>query len=210
MLKPERLAAFCDGVIAIAITILVLGIEVPSTHEVPEKELNAFLVESLPSIQGYVTSFLLIGIYWAQHYAIFHYIKRVDRIFLCLNGLFLLCVSFVPFPTGLQVAYRDDEPALILYAASHACCALSLLAIWYYATWNHRLIEDFVADTVIKSMGRRLSLILILCLLAMPVSLISLDLSRIFFLGIPISYISHRVVDRGWRKPPPDSDGSAD
>jgi uncharacterized membrane protein len=205
MFKPERLAAFCDGVIAIAITILVLGIEVPSTHEVPEKELTEFLIESLPSIQGYVTSFLLIGIYWAQHFAIFHYVKRVDRIFLCLNGLFLLSVSFVPFPTGLQVAYRDDELAMILYAASHACCILLLLAIWHYATWKHRLIDDFIADTVVKSMSRRLSLTLLLCLVAVPVSLVSLDLSRLLFLGIPISYISHRVMDWGWRESPPNA-----
>lgn len=210
MFRPERLAAFCDGVIAIAITILVLGIEVPSTHDVPEKELNEFLIDSIPAIEGYVTSFLLIGIYWAQHFAIFHYIKRVNRVFLCLNGLFLLSVSFVPFPTGLQVAYRDDEPALILYAASHACCVICLLAIWHYATWKHRLIDGFIADTVIKSMRRRLSLLLLLCLLAMPVSLVNLDLSRLFFLGIPISYISHRAVDWGWRRSPSDSDGSAD
>lgn len=210
MFRPERLAAFCDGVIAIAITILVLGIEVPSTHEVPEKELNEYLLESLPAIQGYVTSFLLIGIYWAQHFAIFHYIKRVDRVFLCLNALFLLCVSFVPFPTGLQVAYRDDELPMILYAASHALCVVSLLGIWYYATWNRRLVDDFVADVVIRSMGRRLTLILLLCLLAIPVSFVSLDLSRILFLGIPISYISHRLVDWGWRESPPGANGAAD
>jgi uncharacterized membrane protein len=209
MFQPERLAAFCDAVIAIAITILVLGIEVPSTHEVPEKELNEYLIESLPSIQGYVTSFLLIGVFWAQHFTIFHYIKQVNRVFLGLNGLFLLSVSFVPFPTGLQVAYRDDELALILYAASLACCGLSLLAIWHYATGKHRLIDDFVSDTVIKSMRRRLSFTSLLCLLAMAVSLVDLNLSRLIFLGIPISYISHRIVDQGWRQPPP-ADSSAD
>ena len=67
MFKPDRLAAFCDGVIAIAITILVLGIEVPSIHEVPEKKLVEYLTDSLPSIQGYVISFLLVGVFWFQH-----------------------------------------------------------------------------------------------------------------------------------------------
>ena len=208
MFKPDRLAAFCDGVIAIAITILVLGIEVPSIHKVPEKELVAYLIDSLPSIQGYVTSFLLVGVFWVQHYAIFHYVKRVDRPFVCLNGLFLLCVSFVPFPTGLQVAYRHDELAFVLYAASLAVCGFALMAIWYYATRKHHLISDFVPNMSIQSMQRRLALTTGLCLLAMPLSLVSLNLTRLILLGIPISYLSDRAVDSGWREATGDSEAS--
>ncbi len=198
MLKPERLGAFCDGVIAVSITLLVLGIEVPSTHEVPEKELPTYLFESLLSIHGYVISFLLIGTYWAQHFVIFHYVKSVDRMFLCLNGVFLLCVSFVSFPTGLQVAYKDDELAMILYAATHACCGLSLVAIWAYATKNRRLIGPRVSNEVIHAMRRRLWNTPILCVLAMATSFISLNVSRIVFVGIPLSYRSHKRVDEGW------------
>ena len=196
MLKPERVAAFCDGVIAIAITLLVLGLEVPSVHEVPQKELGNFLFDSLPSIQGYLTSFLLIGTYWTQHFLIFQVVARADRRFVILNGLFLLSVSFVPFPTGLQVAYRQDELAMILYAASQAGCGFSLLAIWRHATQKNRLIDDRVTIDMVQSMSRVLWITPILSLAAMAISFVSLDLSRLIFLGVPLSLLSHRIVDR--------------
>lgn len=49
----NRLGAFCDAVTAIAITILVLGLEVPSAHEVPESELSEFLLASVYPVVGY-------------------------------------------------------------------------------------------------------------------------------------------------------------
>jgi uncharacterized membrane protein len=79
MLKPDRLCAFSDGVMAIAITLLVLGLEVPSVHEVPDQELPEYLRGTVHPLIGFVLSFALIGTYWLQHYAIFHYIERVSR-----------------------------------------------------------------------------------------------------------------------------------
>ena len=59
---------------------------------------------------------LLIGTYWLLHHAIFHYLTHATRIFVGLNGLFLFSLSFLPFPTGLQAVYRDDELAMVLYS----------------------------------------------------------------------------------------------
>jgi uncharacterized membrane protein len=195
MFKPERLAAFCDGVIAIAITLLVLGLEVPSVHDVPERELNQYLQASMHSLVGYVVSFILVGTYWLQHYVVFHFIDRVDRTLVLLNGVFLLCISFVPFPTGLQATYRHDELAMILYAGTQVACGLSLLAIWIHVSKDRRLITDAITPEQIKSMSWRISVTPLVGLAAMAVSLINLDLSRILFLIIPAAYFSHRAVD---------------
>jgi uncharacterized membrane protein len=198
MLKPNRLAAFCDGVIAIAITLLVLGLEVPSVHEVPDQQLSRYLYESLRPLIGYVSSFILVGTYWLQHFAIFHYVKHADRTFVVLNGIFLLSVSFVPFPTGIQATYRHDELAMILYAGTQVLCGLSLMAIWTYATKNHRLVVVTTSPLVIQSMRRRIALTPIVGIGAIAASFWSIDLSRVMFLVIPISQLSHRIVDEGW------------
>lgn len=198
MLKPDRLTALCDGVIAIAITLLVLGLEVPSVHEVPEHKLTEYLLASLDPLIGYVVSFILIGTYWLQHYAIFHYIVRVNRIFVSLNGLFLLFVSFIPFPTGLQATYRDDKLAMILYAGTQIVCGLSLFAIWTYATHKHRLVAAGVSEEVIKSMRRRIAITPAVGLTAIALSFVDIHLSHAVFLVIPAAYLSHRVVDDGW------------
>ncbi len=195
MYKPDRLMAFCDGVIAIAITLLVLGLEIPSVHDVPERKLSTYLFESIHPLLGYVSSFVLVGTYWLQHYVISHFITKVNRFFVALNGIFLLSVSFVPFPTGLQASYRHDEMAMVIYGLTQATCGLSLLAIWTYATTNHRLVASSTSDKIISSMKWRIGLTPIISLAALAVSYINIDLCRVMFLAIPIVYLSHRTVD---------------
>jgi uncharacterized membrane protein len=72
-LRLERLVAFSDAVLAIVITLLVLGLEVPSVHKIPEQQLPEYLADSIPSVLAYITSFFLVGMYWLQHYVIFHW-----------------------------------------------------------------------------------------------------------------------------------------
>jgi uncharacterized membrane protein len=71
-LRLERLVGFSDAVLAIVITLLVLGLNVPNAHQIPEKQLPEYLVDSIPSVLAYITSFFLVGMYWLQHYVIFH------------------------------------------------------------------------------------------------------------------------------------------
>jgi uncharacterized membrane protein len=95
-----RTEAFSDGVFAIAITLLVLDIKVP--HDLPENtSLLRALLNQWPIYMAFLTSFATIGIMWLNHHRMFRYIRRVDHWFLVLNGLLLLGVTFVPFPTSL-------------------------------------------------------------------------------------------------------------
>lgn len=205
MYKIDRLMAFCDAVMAIAITILVLGLEVPSVHDVPEKQLDKYLLESIRPVLGYVSSFVLIGTYWLQHYVICHFITHANRPFVALNGVFLLIVSFVPFPTGLQATYRHDELAMVIYAGTQAACGLSLLAIWTYATTNHRLVLSSTSPQVIQSLKRRIALTPVISLAAMAISFVNIDLSRGMFLAIPVIWLSHRGCEA-----PPSEDANAE
>lgn len=196
--RLERLAAFSDGVIAIIITLLVLGIEVPSVHQVTKRELGDYLLASIYPICGYVLSFFLIGMYWMQHYAISHFLTHVNRPFIILNIIFLLFLSFLPFPTGLHAVYRADELAVVVYGVAQIFCGLSLLALWLYATRNHRLVSDSIPPEVVSSMSRRLAFAPVLCLVAIAVSYMNPWVSRLVFVAIPCCYVSHRIVDQGW------------
>jgi uncharacterized membrane protein len=193
----DRLAAFSDGVIAIAITILVLGLEVPSVHEVTKNELVDFLRAAVHPALGFVISFVVIGTYWMEHYAIFHFLTHATRPLVALNGLFLLSLSFLPFPTGLQAAYRHDELAMVLYGVAQLLCGLSLVAMWAYAIWDRRLVDPRISPDVVRSMTRRLLIAPAISLLAIACSFVSIPLSRLIFLSIPCFYLSHRFVDTG-------------
>ncbi|WP_372718524.1 TMEM175 family protein [Novipirellula sp.] len=203
--KLDRLAGFSDGVIAIAITLLVLGLEVPSSHTVNTSELGNYLRESLHPAMGYVVSFVLIGTFWLSHYVIFHYLTHATRPLIVLNGLFLLCLTFLPFPTGLQAAYRHDEFAMVFYSFSLFMCGVTLLGIWLYASKQHRLINPNTSPTVVQSMTQRLAIAPSLCILAIGCSFLSIGISRMILLAIPCFYFSHQLVDSGWRALAPSS-----
>lgn len=191
--RLDRLAAFSDGVIAIVITLLVLGLEVPSAHAVPQAELGEYLAASLYPLVGYIVSFVLIGMYWMQHYLIFHFLTHADRPFVVLNLLFLLCLTFLPFPTGLHAVYRDDELAVALYGGALALCGFSLLVLWYYATHRRRLVSEALPQNVVKSVTMRLAISPALCLVAIAASFINPWISRFVFLTIPLCYSSPQI-----------------
>src|SRR5215218_7528273 len=95
-----RLEAFSDGVIAIAITLLVLEIRVPEDAESVPALWNA-LRDLWPAYLGYLISFATIGIMWANHHTIFRLITRTNHYLILTNLLFLLCLAFLPAPTAL-------------------------------------------------------------------------------------------------------------
>jgi uncharacterized membrane protein len=104
--SKTRLEAFSDGVLAIAITLLVLDIAVEAGGSPLEEFLSAW-----PSYVGYVVSFLTIGAAWISHSAITEELTEVDAVFLRLNLLLLLVVVFLPFPTTLVTEAFGDRAA---------------------------------------------------------------------------------------------------
>jgi len=94
----DRTEAFSDGVLAIAITLLVLDLAVPEREL--EQSWHAIL-HQWPAYLAYITSFATIGGIWLAHHGIFRRIRYVDSRVMRLNLLLLLGVSFLPFPTRL-------------------------------------------------------------------------------------------------------------
>jgi uncharacterized membrane protein len=129
-----RLEAFSDGVMAIAITLLILDVHV---EQVPGQSLARGLGHALPEIIAFAATFLQIGIMWANHHALFRLVDRVDQLLLLANLLLLAGVSFLPFPAGLIAGYLDGpdaRTAMLLYGGVITLCALAFNIIWHYAT----------------------------------------------------------------------------
>jgi uncharacterized membrane protein len=119
-----RLETFADAVFAIAITLLIIEIRLPPHDELQEAGgLGAALVHLWPSYVGYVISFIVIGIMWANDHSLMNLVDRVDHGFITLTLMLLLCIAFLPFPT-----------AVTLLAFVHVALSLSIvvgLAVLY-------------------------------------------------------------------------------
>src|SRR6266487_2888595 len=110
-LNTNRIEAFSDGVFAVAITLLVLNLQVPQLASA--NELVPKLSELWPKLLSYALSFVIVGIYWVAHHNTFHYIKQSDRNLLWLNILLLMCIVFLPFPTALLGQYPEQRVSVI-------------------------------------------------------------------------------------------------
>ena len=116
-LSFERVVFFSDAVFAIVITLLVLEIKAPHIEGHTERDVLYGLLNLLPKFTGFVVSFFIVGMMWIEHHRIFRFIERYDAGLLWRNLIFLLSVSFVPFPTALFSEYFWSRAAFILYAA---------------------------------------------------------------------------------------------
>jgi len=128
-----RIEAFSDGVFAIAMTLLVLEIKVPTQVEVAERGLAGMLIGLWPSYLAFVTSFVTILIMWVKHHWMFTLIRKSDHSFLYWNGLLLLFVTFLPFPTALLSAFPLHPEARLaanLYTATILAIAASFSGLW--------------------------------------------------------------------------------
>ena len=150
-----RLEAFSDGVLAIAITLLILEVRVEQSAG---QSLADALGHALPEIAAYAASFLQIGIMWANHHALFRVVDRVDQLLLMLNLLLLASVSFLPLPTRLVAEHLDGgadaRTAALLYCGTLTLSALAFNLIWQRVARGNLLVEgvstEFVRDIDVR------------------------------------------------------------
>lgn len=145
-----RVEAFSDGVFAIAMTLLVIEIKVPSHELVAQSGLANSLIALWPSYLAFLTSFVTILVIWVHHHWIFGFIKKSDHPFLYWNGLLLLFVTFVPFPTALLAEYLLHPEARVaanLYTGTILAISLSFDALWRHASRTLLASPDTVPKT---------------------------------------------------------------
>jgi uncharacterized membrane protein len=140
--ETNRVEAFSDGVLAIVITLLVLEIKVPHLAHHDDGAQWAALAELVPKIAAWVISFVFVLVFWVAHHYLFNSLQKVDRGLLWLNGLFLLFMSFVPFPTALAGEYPVSTPPLVLLSGTMLGAATSFSAIRVYVLRGHGLIAS--------------------------------------------------------------------
>ena len=123
----DRLQFFSDAVFAIAMTLLVLDIDIPS---VDSSRLGGALRDAEPQVFAFVLSFVVIASTWTAHHRRFDIVRVADTRLVILNLLLLLMVTFLPFPTAVLSEYGSETPAVVLYAGTIAAIGLIQLATW--------------------------------------------------------------------------------
>src|ERR1035437_1515773 len=102
----SRLEAFCDGVFAIALTLLIIDIKIPSRENIyTTNDLWLSFKHLFPSIFAFLLSFVIVFITWVNHHATLKLVDKSSSSFIYANGFLLLTIVFIPFPTALLGEY---------------------------------------------------------------------------------------------------------
>ena len=179
--ETVRIEAFSDGVFAIAITLLVLGINVPKARELGAGgSLGSMLLNQWPHYLAFATSFITIFTQWVNHHRLFSFIKGTDHAFLYWNGLLLLFITFLPFPTALLAEYllHPDAPvAGAVFAGTYGAIAFAFKGLWHHASKNGRLLAENVDDREIRQITMQYRYGPLMYLAAFALSFVSVGLS---------------------------------
>lgn len=149
-MDKTRLEAFSDGVIAVAITLLVIDLRVPEPEE--GVSLAHQLGDQWPSYAAYVVSFLTIGVIWINHHATLRRLRSVDRSILIINVILLMTIVVLPFTTALMARYLLEDAGNRLSALVYGGSLLVMSVVFLALNWHllsrraHLLIDDVSPD----------------------------------------------------------------
>jgi uncharacterized membrane protein len=173
----DRVGGFSDGVFAVAITLLVLNIEVPQLSG--DEKLTTALDDLVPDVISYFIAFAVIGLFWYGHHKAWSSLRGTTPRLVWSNLLLLSLIALMPFTTALMGSYNDQSIAIALYAANVGLAGLA----------------DSRVDRVAFAAG-----------LTMPVGagqrraqlLTGRFRALIFFGSIPIAFISPTLGQLSW------------
>ena len=193
-----RVEAFSDGVLAIAITLLVLEIHVPEHTE----HLGTELRHAWPQYVAYVTAFLNIAVMWSNHHDLFKLIERSDRGLQFFNGVLLMTIAFLPFPTGVLAEHMTDsadnrQAALLAFGGTMVVVALAFNGLWRYIRARDLLYPSIDARAI-DAIDRAYFFAPFLYALALPLSYFEwwLSIGLWIALGVFWQFFSYSPEDQ--------------
>jgi uncharacterized membrane protein len=194
----SRVLAFSDGLFAIAATLLVVGIAVPTIAEADSvSDLADALNDQSEEFVSFAISFAVIGRYWVAHHQMFSLMRAFDRGFVSLNLVYLGFIAFVPFPTALLGEYFDNPLAVTVYAAAVGIVSGLEVLLLRHARRGGLLTKEMPDD--IYRWGATLSTIpVILFAISIPVAFIGSEWAvAVWLLNAPVGIYADRHAPEG-------------
>lgn len=152
--ETVRIENFSDAVFAIAITLLVLDLQVPSSEIIKNgSDLWNYLKEDWASFLAFTLSFFSIFIMWVNHHKIFKQIYTRNTAIMFSNGLILFLVSAVSYPTALLARFFDGEASsavVAIYTGIFVLINLSYNLLWFLASHNRKHLRPEITDLAIR------------------------------------------------------------
>ncbi|MDO8870272.1 MAG: TMEM175 family protein [Methanobacteriaceae archaeon] len=183
-MTTNRIETLVDGIFAIAMTLLVLTLEVP---QLPAPVTNGtiinFLISTIPQFFVYGMSFVLLAVFWRINHREFHRIEKSNGMLLRINVIWLMFVVLVPFSTSLVGDYGNFQAAELFFHLNMLIIGILAFINWYYAV-NWGLTNVKWTKKAYKSSFYHYLIFPFLAVVAMLLTFISPSFSSLAYLGI--------------------------
>jgi len=195
-MPTKRLETLVDGIFAIAMTLLVLGLTVPHIN-VPLS--NTVIQESyytlIPNLFSFVLSFILLAAFWNRHHRMFNQIKMIDSNLLWINIIWLLFIVMVPFSASSIGQYGDYTLPCAIFNLN-----MLLIGLFLYLNMNYAIKKNFMNEeantTIIKKSKRNNEVFIIIALIAIILSFqITSNSTLTYILLIPLQLAINRFTN---------------
>lgn len=183
-IDPGRLLGLTDGIFGMVMTLLVFAIALPELQIVRYSDFIEFITNLAPTIGVTIVSFVLIASFWVYHHE-FIKIKSLNILYLWINIMFLICISFIPFTTSLIGHYSHFFLSEVIFAVNILLVNFFFILMYHYADKKYFLEnkpskqeKNHVLHTLLLIMG-----------LTVIVNLLDFNISRNFiylFLLVPV------------------------
>jgi uncharacterized membrane protein len=198
-ISKDRVEALTDGIFAIAMTLLVLSIGVPSVPAElsPDVVLPGLVIGLWPEVVACAIAFLVLMSFWLGHENLFALVARLDRGFVNLNLITLLGIVFVPFSSALTSDYGSTPIAIWIFALNLAVIGLLFAAQFFYLIRHPDLLHAPITPAEARLGYARSLCSPAAALLAVLLSFSAPKLSAFSYLLIPVFLA---IADHIWSR----------
>lgn len=204
-LEKNRLEALTDGILAVAMTILVLDIKLQANDAIlTDAHLIQHLLDVERTFSVYLVSFVVLAMFWISHTLQFHYVKRVDRRMLWISLVFMLLVTLVPFSTNVLISYETLLLPVVMYGINLTLLAATLIANINYLSRHPQLATAEFTPVVSAYIHRRLAIVALIPVAAIAMAFFSTRVSLyMYFLMLLVHFLPQQIdnhLPRWFRK----------
>ena len=196
-----RLEALTDGILAVAMTLLVLDIKLDGSERIAtDSHLIRHLLEVERTFSVYLVSFVVLGMYWISHTLQFHYVRRVDRGLLWISLVFSLLVTLVPFTTNVMISFETLFLPVMLYGMNLLLLSLVLVANVLYLSRHPTLAQPSLTPEIVSFIRRRLLLFAAIPVASIVIAYFNTRAALYLYFLMAILHFFPRAIDRNVRR----------
>ena len=195
-MNSGRLETLGDGIFSIAMTILVLELDLPDVKGNSWHAFTEALHETGYGLMCYVISFIVLGIMWFGHRLMFEYIARSDRYFIFLGVLFYMVVCLVPFSTRLLAKDTFEWYAIMVYGLNLSLCNMTLYAQWLYGIRKQHMLHREIPAEIKREAHIQFLLSPVVYIVAIALSFYIPWVSIGLYILTPVFYLVPSRIDK--------------